>query len=484
MSTTLERPLTQPAADSAAPRENLWARLFAPTAIAPLVYFRIAFGAIMLWEVWRYFNNGWIYRYYIEPTFFFTYLGFDWIHPLPGDLMYDFFRIMALLAGLVMVGAFYRVSMTLFFLGFTYWFLLDQSNYLNHFYLISLVSFIMIFVPAHRALSVDALLRPSVRSSKAPNWTLWMLRFQVGVAYFFGGVAKINPDWLQGAPMVYWLAERTDFPLIGHLFTERWMVYFFSYGGLFFDLLVVPALLWRPTRTPALLVATMFHLTNAHMFSIGIFPWFMIAATWILFPPDWLSDLRPWRLGGEPEAEPEDEPAVPQRLSSRQRITAALISVYVLWQVLLPLRHFLYPGNVSWTEEGHNFAWHMKLRGKDGDTTFYIYDKRTATTEEVDLSTRLTYRQYDEMSVRPEMILQFAHHLADELRQQGRENFSIHARAWAALNGRDWQLMIDPQVDLATTPRDIFYKPWILPLETPLHIDWGDETPEVVGSDE
>jgi hypothetical protein len=249
MSTLAETPLSQPALDRAAPRENLWSRLFAPTAIAPLIYFRIGFGAIMMWEVWRYFNNGWIFRYYVEPTFFFTYLGFDWIHPLPGDLMYDFFRIMGLLAGFVMVGAFYRVSATLFFLGFTYWFLLDQSNYLNHFYLISLISFLMIFLPANRALSVDALLRRSIRSGDAPNWSLWLMRFQVGIAYFFGGIAKINPDWLQGSPMVYWLADRTDFPLIGHLFTERWMVYLFSYGGLFLDLLIVPALLWRPTRT-------------------------------------------------------------------------------------------------------------------------------------------------------------------------------------------------------------------------------------------
>lgn len=483
MTTAAEHTLAQPALDSAGPRENIWSRLFAPATIAPLVYFRIAFGAIMIWEVWRYFNNGWIYRYYIEPTFFFTYLGFDFVRPLPGDLMYTFFYVMALLAGLVMVGAFYRLSAALFFLGFTWWFLLDQTNYLNHFYLISLISFIMIFMPAHRALSVDALLRRSIRTDSAPNWTLWLLRFQVGIAYFYAGIAKINPDWLQGSPMVYWLADRTDFPLIGHLFTERWMVYLFSYGGLFFDLLVVPALLWRPTRTLALLVAVMFHLTNARLFNIGIFPWFMIAATMILFPPDWLSESRLWRIGKAPDSPPDDTSASP-RLSSRQRLIVGLVGVYVIWQVLLPLRHFLYPGYVSWTEEGHNFSWHMKLRGKDGDTTFYVYDKRTATTEAVDLRGRLTYRQYDEMSTRPEMILLFAHHLADELRAQGRENFSVHVRAWAALNGRDWQLMIDPQADLASTPRDIWHKPWILPLETPLIIDWNAPASEGVESDE
>ena len=51
-------------------------RLFAPTAIEPLVWFRIAFGVLMLVEVCRYFAYKWIYTDFIEPTFFFTYYGF------------------------------------------------------------------------------------------------------------------------------------------------------------------------------------------------------------------------------------------------------------------------------------------------------------------------------------------------------------------------------------------------------------------------
>lgn len=465
MTATLERSVQSSATASTHARLDFWSRLFAPVALAPLVYFRIAFGAIMIWEVWRYFNYGWIYRYYIQPTFFFTYHGFDWVRPFPGDLMYLYFYGMGLLAALVMLGIFYRAAAALFFMGFTYWFLLDQTNYLNHFYLISLVSFLMIFLPANRRLSVDALLRPGIRTDVAPAWTLWLLRFQVGIAYFYGGIAKINPDWLRATPMNYWLAARTDFPIIGHLFTEEWMHYFFSYGGLFFDLLVVPFLLWRRTRTAALLVAVMFHLTNAHLFNIGIFPWFMIAATLILFAPNWLTRTRLWRWGGVPETQPE---FTPQPLNRWQRWTLALIGIYVVWQVLMPLRHWLYPGYVSWTEEGHNFSWHMKLRGKDGDLRMYVFDPETYTTEEIVLADHLTTRQRDQMSTRPDMILQFAHYYADQLRAQGRENFSIHARAWVSLNGRAFQLMIDPQVDLASQPRDLLHDTWVLPLVTPL----------------
>ncbi len=73
---------------------------------------------------------------------------------------------------------------------------------------------------------------------------LWLLRIIVGVPYFFGGIAKINEDWLSGRPLDSWLAERADtFPILGQFFTETWFVYFFAYSGFLLDLLAVPFLL-------------------------------------------------------------------------------------------------------------------------------------------------------------------------------------------------------------------------------------------------
>ena len=266
---------------------ELQRRLFAPIDIASLVCFRIAFGALMIWETWRYIDRGWVARYYIEPTFHFTYFGFGWVKPWRDDWMHVHFYALGVLAVMIMAGLFYRVSVTLFFLGFTYVFLLDQARYLNHFYLISLLSFLLIFVPAHRAFSLDALLRPSTLSDTAPLWALWIFRAQLAIVYFYAGLAKINRDWLRGEPLREWLGDRTDFFLIGPLFTEEWMVYLFSYGGLFLDLLVVPFLLWGPTRPYAFAAALAFHLLNAELFPIGIFPWLAIAATLLFFPPEW-----------------------------------------------------------------------------------------------------------------------------------------------------------------------------------------------------
>ncbi len=444
-----------------------WSRLFAPTAIAPLVYFRIAFGLIMVWEVWRYFNYGWVHRYYIVPAYHFTYPGFGWVQPWPGEGMVIHFLGLAVLGLMIAAGLFYRLSAALFFLGFTYVFLLDQTQYLNHFYLVSLLSLLLIFVPANRYLAIDSRVRRNIRSSTVPAWTVWLLRFQVGVPYFFGGIAKINPDWLRGSPMFFWLADRADFPVIGQWFSERWMAYIFSYGGLFFDLLVVPLLLWRRTRTPALIVMTLFHLTNYRLFNIGIFPWMMMAVTWILFAPDWLTRTRLWRLGSV-SAVDDPAPTVSHRW---QRLISMMLVGYVAFQVLFPLRHFLYPSYVSWSEEGHNYAWHMKLRGKAGDITFYAVDHATRAREAIDLHDYLNDRQIDKMATRPDMILQFAHDVYADLAVDGRTNFGIYVDSRAALNDHVWQLFIDPAVNLARQPRDIWHKSWIIPFTAPTYAE-------------
>jgi vitamin K-dependent gamma-carboxylase len=437
---------------------NRLSALFSPVDIAPLVLFRVGFGALMLWEVWRYFRYDRIGRYYVEPSFHFNYYGFDWLTPLPGDGMFYLFYVLGALSILIMFGVFYRLSMLLFWLCFTYVFLLDQAQYLNHFYLISLASFLMIFVPAHRALSVDAWLRPGLRAQVAPNWSLWLLRGQMAVVYFFGGVNKVNPDWLRGEPMRMWLAARTDFPWIGHLFTEEWMVYLFSYGGMLFDLLIVPLLFWHRTRLPALLLAIAFHLTNDELFNIGVFPWFGIAATLLFLPPGW------FRLGIRPPAPSALQAAIPHR---QHGLIVLGIVLFFTPQILLPLRSLAYPGYSSWTEEGHNFAWNMKLRSKRGNTAFYASDPQTGSTWSIALDWYLSDRQIGKMTNRPQQILRFADHVADQLAAEGYPDIEIRVWSMISLNARPAQLLIDPTADLVRQPVTLGSNDWVLPLYQP-----------------
>jgi vitamin K-dependent gamma-carboxylase len=266
---------------------RLQARAFAAVDNASLIFFRIAFGFLMAWEVFRYFDDDWISRYWIKPQFLFKYCGFSWVQPWPGNGMYIHWAVLGLLAFFIAAGFLYRLSAALFFLGFTYCFLLDQAIYLNHFYLVCLLSFLLILVPANRAISLDGWLWPRIRSEVTPAWTLWLLRAQMAIVYFFGGIAKLSPDWLRGEPMRAWMADRSNFRLIGRYLTGDWAVFAASYGSLLLDLFIAPALLWRRTRLPAFGIAILFHLNNAQLFSIGIFPWLGIAATTLFLSPSW-----------------------------------------------------------------------------------------------------------------------------------------------------------------------------------------------------
>ena len=225
------------------------------------------------------------------------------------------------------------MAVPLFFVLFTYSFLLDQALYLNHLYLVCLLAFLLSFMPANRAFSIDAWLWPRLRSQTTPAWTIWMLRFQMGVVYFYGGVAKISPDWLRGEPMRTWMARRTEFPLIGQYFREEWAVYFISYGGLLLDLLIVPFLLWRRTRVAAFIVAILFHVMNARMFQIGIFPWLGIAATAMFFPPDWPRRIFNW-LGDAKKRKPKKTGESLAAMPRFAGIALTFIGLYVAIQIL------------------------------------------------------------------------------------------------------------------------------------------------------
>ncbi|MEM6527999.1 MAG: HTTM domain-containing protein [Chloroflexota bacterium] len=437
--------------------EHLRVSLFESVNIMPLVLFRVLFGGIMMWEVFRYFSKGWIERYYMAPSFHFTYYGFDWISPLPGEGMVWVFYALGVICLLIVIGLMYRLAMTAFFLVFTYIFLLDQTQYLNHFYLISLLGFLLIFLPLHRAYSVDAWLEPKLRSATAPRWTLYWLRFQVGVPYVYGAFAKMNGDWLRGEPMRDWLAARTDFPLVGQYFTTEWAPYFFSYGGLFLDLLAVPLVLWRRTRWLGVAGIAFFHIMNANLFPIGIFPWMMLGATLIFMPPEWFN-IFVKRMGNQPQEQQQSFSL------NRQYTVLGLIGVYVAWQLLFPFRHVLYPGKVSWTEEGHRFAWHMRLRDKDAFVRLFVEDAQ-GNSAEINVLDYLTTRQRNKMASRPDMLLQFAHHVEADMRQKGHEGVVVRAWVMASLNSRPPQLFVDPTMDLTQHHRGIHPNAFVLPLE-------------------
>ena len=503
--------------------------LAVPVDSASLAFFRISFGVIMIWEVWRHFESDWIRYFWITPSFHFSYYGLNWIRPWPGVGMELHWLALGLLAICITFGFWYRVTTVLFFVSFLYIFLLDQALYLNHFYLVGLISLLMIFIPAHRYFSIDALLRPQLRSDVVPAWSILLLRFQVGIPYFFGGIGKINADWLRGEPLRLWMARRTDFPIIGQFLTNDTVVWVLTYGTLLLDLFAILLLTNRRTRVFGYSALLIFHFMNSRFFSIGIFPWLMIVATAIFFPPGWprrlLLDIRQgprlriagvvggfslglfiggyipqnfsWvqaiigGLGVAIAAYHLDEPFGRKCLAPADAKTSlggldlpkrsgnvihqmtswpiALVLMWVTIQVAFPFRHFAIPGNVHWTEEGQNFAWHMMLRNKPSYGLFIVTEPSTGKQWLVNPSDYLTRLQQRRMNSRPQMIVEFSYYLEDRLRAKGYEDIEIRGLFYAALNGRQPQLLIDQNVDLTTVPYTwLGHADWILPSPAPL----------------
>lgn len=414
-----------------------------PVDGASLAAFRVIFGVLMFGSTVRFMAKGWIDQLYLAPVRHFSFYGFSWVRPWPGVGLHAHFAALASLALCIAIGWRPRLCTALFFLGFAYVELLDKAAYLNHYYLVSTLLFVMLFLPLWGA-------------AKVPCWALWALRLQLGLVYFYAGVAKLHPDWLLDAqPLRIWLAARTHVPLIGPWLDQTWAAYLFSWTGAAFDLTIPFFLLGRRSRPFAYAAVVLFHGTTALLFPIGLFPWLMIGCTTIFFEPDWPRRFVGSRLAADPAASSP-------RASGSAWLTAVLAG-HFLFQILFPLRHWLYPGDRMWTEEGFRFAWHVMVKQKTGLVDFYVTDPETGRTSLVDLRAMLTPFQLEMMSAEPDMILQCAHWVAEDYRRKGQARVEVRAQAYAALNGRRGQLLIDPQVDLAHEPISLWPKSWILP---------------------
>lgn len=433
-------------------------RLFQATDPASVAAFRFWFGVVLSGEALRFLLSGKLREDYLDTSYQFKYYGFGWVQTLPEPWLQGVFVLLGACGLLVAVGLWYRAASGLLFLCFAYIFLIEKARYLNHYYLVILLAFLLAVLPVDRGWSLDARRRGEQRA--LPRWVLELLRAQIGLVYFFAGIAKLNADWLRARPLLDWLPERSNHPVLGRLLEQDWNAWAFSYGGLALDLFCWPLLAWRRTRALTFVFVLSFHLLNASIFGIGMFPWMMIGATTIFFEPGW-----PRRLLRRPLPELTYElPKLAARSGAR-----AFFVLYLAIQFALPLRHWLYPGNVNWTEEGHRFSWHMKLRDKEASVTFRVTDLAAGQTSFADPYVDLKSWQLRKMSGRPDMIHQYALHLAERERSSpDGPPLQVRVTCYCSLNGRPRQLLIDPAVDLAAQPRGYARAAWILPLKTPL----------------
>ena len=432
--------------------------------IYTLVWLRIALGLLGAGDI---LGNGIYYHWYLDSFsgYTFRYFGFEWVYPLPEPLLSIYF-VVGFLAGLaVAVGWRWRISAPLFALCFTYLFLLEKAHYLNHAYLFAWLAWLLVFTPAWREWSLDVRRRPTEWSPVVPFWSLYVFPLLMGLVYFFGGINKINYDWLiEASPLHFWLRARGDMPVLGPLFNLRATAYLMAWGGMLLDLLSPFLLLHRRLRWVALGLLVFFHATNHLIFNIGIFPYLSLVLTSLFFAPDWplrgvrwLADRWAWvRRRYEGWKSLPKQAVDPGRvLHPRPAALALLVGIHVF----LPLRNYLFGSDVNWTEEGHRYSWRMMLRSKQG-TGYYRMVGPEGKEEVVNPQDSLDERQYRKMVTHPDMILQYAHHLRDS-RPPGT---AVYGNFQVRLNGRRRQPFIDPQTDLAVTEWNWFTpKPWVLP---------------------
>jgi hypothetical protein len=438
-------------------------RLLQPVDAASLAAFRIAFGAVMVAAILRYFLYGWIHDYYVAPSFYFTFPGLEWVRPLPAVGMYVLFAALGLLAAGVMLGLFYRACALLFAVGFTYVQLLDRTHYLNHYYLVCLLAFLMALMPLEGLWSIDALRRPERRRDTVPAWCLWALRAQLAVAYFFSGMAKVQPDWLlRGQPLVQWLDGTPAARWLAPVLPLPTLALVASWGGMLVVLLGPVLLLWRRTRLPAYAALLSFHLMTGLLLTIGVFPWLAALALLLFFEPDWPRRVLAWLYGV-----PLPQVSLKREGGRLAPWVAVLLCVHFTVQVLVPLRHWLYAGPVIWNEEGFLFSWHMKIMEKRASARFEATDPTTGERWQVDPLRYLTEKQAYRMTMHPDMLATFARHVSEAHRRQGRPGVQVRAFVAVRLNGRPRQLLVDPAADLAAHREGFAPRPWVLPLEGP-----------------
>ena len=420
-----------------------------------LIIFRIIFGLLCFLESFGAVFTGWIKRTLIEPQFTFSFISFEWLQPLPGDWMYVYYIIMAIFGLLIMVGYKYRFSMLMFAVMWTTTYFMQKSSYNNHYYLLCLISFLMVFLPANRYASLDVKFNPSLKRLSMPSWCKWFFVIQLFILYTYASIAKLYPDWLDTSVIALLMKGKSSYPLIGELLQQQSVHYFIAYAGILFDGLIIPLLLFKPTRKYAFFASIFFHVFNSIVFQIGIFPYLSLAFSLFFFEPKTVRNL----FLKKKQFYNTNEIIIPKY----NTVLVSLFFIYFLIHLALPLRHHFLEDDVLWTEEGHRLSWRMMLRAKSGSVRYSVIDEATNKAIPIKISDYLTTKQQRGASTKPDMIWQFAQHLKQDFAKKGK-SVKVFVKAYVSVNGKPAKQLIDPKVDIANEEWYPFkHHDWILP---------------------
>ncbi|SDR69103.1 Vitamin K-dependent gamma-carboxylase [Formosa sp. Hel1_31_208] len=420
-----------------------------------LVVFRMFLGALIALECFGAIATGWIKRTLIEPQFTFNFIGFEWLQPLPGSWMYVYYVVMGILGLFIMLGYKYRLSMLSFTVLWAGTYLMQKSSYNNHYYFLMILSAVMTVMPAHRYASVDVKQNSRLMRRSMPNWCRLFFFLQLFILYTYASIAKMYPDWMDLTVPELLMKSKQNYLLVGDFLQYKFVHYFIAYGGIVFDGLIIPLLLWKPTRKIAFFASIFFHLFNSFIFQVGIFPYLSLAFAVFFFDPKTIQTLF---LKHKPFYS-ESLIKTPQNAL----LFKTIFALYFAVQVLLPLRHYTIEDSVLWTEEGHRLSWRMMLRTRAATTSFRVIDKSNNKVIPVNLNDYLTRKQIRSVSTKPDFMWQFSQRLKSIYSEKGID-IEVRVRSFVSINGKPKKRFIDPEVDLANEKwNHLKHHDWILP---------------------
>ncbi|XP_067288860.1 vitamin K-dependent gamma-carboxylase [Pseudorasbora parva] len=477
-----------------------------PSDPASLGIFRFLFGMLMALDITQERGLSHLDYKYLDGAPVCRFPLFNFLKPLPMDWMFFVYFVMFLGAVGIMLGCFYRLACLMFISTYWYVFFLDKTTWNNHSYLYGLIGFQLTLMDANRYWSLDGLRNPRKRNAHVPLWNYTLLRTQIFIVYFIAGVKKLDADWVEGYSMKYlahhWLFD--PFKMI--LPVELVSLMVVHGGGLILDLTAGYLLFFDATRPVAIFFVSYFHCMNSQLFSIGMFPYTMLATSPLFCYPDW-----PRRFFGRfpeffwpvlplispapspstscvypnPPSEPREQDESnaaprPTTPSFKHKIRAFFTILYITEQLFLPYSHFITQGYNNWTNGLYGYSWDMMVHSRSHQHVKITY--RDGVTGDVGYLNPGVFTQSRRWKDHGDMLKQYATCLSENLPRFNISEPEIYFDIWVSINDRFQQRIFDPRIDIVKADWSPFRpNPWLMPLLVDLS-PWRTKFEEIEGS--
>lgn len=402
--------------------------------------FRIIFGAMMAVHVIDLIMSGAATYYFIDPVLHLKYPLLEWIVSPSEGMVVILGWALVVFSVALSLGFTTRLSSLAITVVYGWLLWSDVSFFKHHHYLFWLISLLLAIIPSNRVFSVDQLIKFDQKQTIS-SFELLVFRVMMVIPYFYGGISKlINPEWTSGKTVSFILEQKFG----DQAYTEP-LSAFMTYGGMTFDL-IIPILFFIPRlRIVALILALGFNVTNFFLFTIDVFPFVMLAGTMLFINP-----------GFTQEDNARNERSAPI-------LSKAFLSIFLIFQLLFPLRHLVIPGNMFLTGEGYMAGWNMIDSLTRTDLGMTVVDQEKNLQYRVEAMDYLTKRQTSTVGRFPEFLPQVADHIAAKASVWNIDSAAVMVSVQVSRNGDAPINLVDDEMNLAgQESKFLTHSEWIL----------------------